>query len=443
MCKDDFIANGPTLRFDDSGHSAVLTESSVETAVDGERLSGSAQVKLDLVPSPNVYVYCRFDRVDMTSQVAAKIQSNPAAISCLEIDGFRLDGFGLKSTLSLGDQTLDVKWCPSEGRITARGDKTTTMQRVMSYLFNLDFPGHPGPSCYNDQGSHRTEYIDLESDIWKIRIKSHPSMREHQEILRQEGGFRVTHVAEVRKIDGSHLSGEEAEDMLNALRLFLCFAKGTQCDPTYPYGIDDSGEVVWSQWSSPREWERSPLSWFERTDLGSLPVLFRGFMERWLAESWRDALTDCIWWYANANSSSRGIDVGIVSAQTAIERLSHEYCVYERKLIGTQGFKAVPAADKFRLLLSSLSIPLDIPSSASSLRKAARDRHWQDGPQALAEIRNDLVHGGLKRMNLPHACYADAWKLSLWFLEMTVLAICGFKGTHWNRNRRTAEPVPW
>ena len=329
MWKEDFIANGPTLRFDDSGHSAVLIESSVETAVDGERLSGSAQVKLDLVPSPNVYVYCRFEMVDMTSRIVAQVQSNPATIARLDIDGLRLDGFGLKSTLSLVDRTLDVKWCPSAGRITARGDKTTKMQKVMSCLFNLDFPGHPGPSCCNDQGSHRTEYIDLESDIWKIRIKSRPSIREHQEILRQEGGFRVTHFAEVRKIDGSDFSGEEAEDTLNALRLVLCFAKGTQCDPTCPYGIDDSGEVVWSQWSSPGEWERSPLSWFERTDRGSLSVLFSGFMERWLAESWREALTDCIWWYANANSSSRGI-----------------------------------------------------PSSASSLRKAAKNRDWQDGPSS-------------------------------------------------------------
>ena len=73
MWKEDFIANGPTLRFDDSGHSAVLIESSVETAVDGERLSGSAQVKLDLVPSPNVYVYCRFEMVDMTSRIVAQV----------------------------------------------------------------------------------------------------------------------------------------------------------------------------------------------------------------------------------------------------------------------------------------------------------------------------------------------------------------------------------
>ena len=442
MCNEDQTVSFPPLCFDDSGNSALLMESSVETNVDGERLSGVAKVKLDLLPSPSVYVYCKFGMNDIT-RAASNILSNPDAITYLDINGLRLNGFGLRSNLLLTEQTLDVKWCPSDVPVRALGDKSTKMQATCSHLFNLDFPGRPGSIQRDGQGNHTIEHIDLESDTWRIRIRSLKSTRENRRILQQEGGFRLTHVAEIRKNDGSDHSSEEAEDVLDALRIFLCFSKGTQCDPICPYGVDAEQQVVWSQWSSPREWERSPLSWFERTDSEPLLNLFPGFMERWTMESWREALNDCIWLYANANSSSRGIDVGLVSAQTAIERLSYEYCVFERKLIGRQGFKSISAADKFRLLLSSLSIPLEIPPSATSLAQVARNRNWADGPQALTEIRNDLVHGGLKRMQLPNNCYVDAWKLSLWFVEMTVLAICEFKGTHWNRNTRTAEPVPW
>ena len=185
------------------------------------------------------------------------------------------------------------------------------------------------------------------------------------------------------------------------------------------------------------------MSWFHGRDPKPLIDLFPGFMRRWTLDKWQEALREAISWYVSANQSSRGIDGGMIFAQTAMERLTYEYCVCEKIYVRTKGFKGLPAADQYRMLLSSLSIPLDIPSSATSLVAAARSHNWEDGPQALTELRNDLVHGGLKRGNWSPECYVEAWKLSLWYVEMVLLALCGYQGTHWNRNKRQVETVPW
>ena len=191
-------------------------------------------------------------------------------------------------------------------------------------------------------------------------------------------------------------------DFVNGLlRLFLCFAVGSECRAVCPAGVDISGERVWSQWSSPRSWEGYVMSWFHGRDPAPLITLFPGYMKRWASdqwrEQWREALKEVISWYVNANQSSRGIDGGIIFAQSAIERLAYEYCVCERTFVRTQGFKALPAADQYRMLLSALAIPLEIPSCATALVAAGRGNNWVDGPQALTQLRNDLVHGGLKK----------------------------------------------
>ena len=160
-------------------------------------------------------------------------------------------------------------------------------------------------------------------------------------------------------------------------------------------------------------------------------------------DGWEGALQTSIWWYALANSSSHAIEQGIVSAQIAMERLSYEYCVRERGLVSEQGFEKLDAADRYRLLLSCLDIPLTIPSTAEAVVAVSKERNWTDSPKTLTEIRNKLVHAGRKELKLKGESYLDAWLLAIWLLELTILALCNFKGVYWNRVCRVKEPVPW
>ena len=266
-------------------------------------------------------------------------------------------------------------------------------------------------------------------------------MKRMQE-LRQKGGFGLTHTIEVDQ-SGKYFKGKDAEWILRAVGNFLTFAKGGMCDLTCPSGRDDNEQEVWARWSSPGQWQRTRLSWLDRHDVESLAEVFPGFMDMWAMDRWEDALRTAIWWYALANSGSPAIDQGIVIAQIAMERLAYEYCVCERALVGKRSFEKMAASERYRLLLSSLGIPMTMPSTANSLLDASIARSWTDSPQALTVIRNKLVHAGRKELKLKGESYLDAWLLATWLLELTILALCNFKGEYWNRVKGVKEPVPW
>jgi len=102
------------------------------------------------------------------------------------------------------------------------------------------------------------------------------------------------------------------------------------------------------------------------------------------------------------------------------------------------------------MLFASCGIPNEITNATPHLRHAndtAREgSKWMDAPHAITDIRNSLVHATGNKKYV-HGCYVDAWKLSLWYLDLSVLALCGYDGTY--TSRLTAKyvtesgAVPW
>lgn len=435
----------PMLNLTDESDAVILGQPPVSITIDSVTFSGTSEVRLDLLPRPSIYVYCTFENIDQSPPIQ-KVLSHPEAVQSLDLDGSEMEGFVTKSNWLLGlPGQLELTWCPRLDTMQALGDDSTQMHAVIFHLFNLDFRGAPRSTQQIGSSSHVIEHIDLASADWKVNIRSLVSTRNDQNALREKGGYRLTHVGKVSLADNSYFSGKDANSILEALRLFLCFANGGPCNPICPFGLDTSGSQVWSQWSSPIEWDRVPMSWSGRQNPEFLSDLFPIFISKWSIDNWREALSDAIWWYLGANHSSRGIDSCIVSAQTAIERLSYEYSVCDKQLITSQGFNRLQASDQYRLLLSSLGIPLEIPSTATALTTAAQqtNKNWSDAPHALTQIRNDFVHGGKTRTTLPDQCYVEAWMLTVWILELAILALCDYQGKHWNRNNGQTEVVPW
>jgi hypothetical protein len=111
------------------------------------------------------------------------------------------------------------------------------------------------------------------------------------------------------------------------------------------------------------------------------------------------------------------------------------------------------AMDKMRLLISHCGIPLAIPTDLTHLTRIAKAENWSDGPQALAEYRNALVHANpKKRKKVLHADIGlryEARDLSLWYLELVLLWLFGYSERYSNRLWRVGfrgeevEPVPW
>ena len=438
----------PAFDFSDGESSVLLYQGQAEMCIGGDSYAGNGDVRLDLLPRANIHAYGYFKGVPAKEAMETGIGQKE--ISSFSINGHQIEGFRLSSGGDITTQEYNIKWCPKSEPVNGVGDESTQMTRVVFHLFNFaDMFGTRRSTEQSETTMHAIEHVDLSCDEWKVELKSLLSTRGSIKLLKEEGGYRLTHIGDIQKTEGTPFTGKDADGCLYALRFFLSFAKGGWCEPICAVGFDVSGNRVWESWSSPREPWHNPLSWFDPHNGSQMATLFPGFMKRWTNDNWREALNEVIYWYLNANSSSRGIDAGIILTQAAIERLAYEYAVRCRKLLTVNGFKTLRASDKFRLLFSSLNLPLDIPSETLELQNLAQNNqmNWLDAPHSLTEIRNSLVHPEHRRRGQLNSVYHEAWNLCLWYLEMGVLAICGYSGNYGNRLKQRwvgqVENVPW
>ena len=426
-------AIGPVLDFTENAESALLDRQTVKAVTDDFTVEGDAEIKLDLVPVPALYLYGVFNDARLLVPLMNGM-SEPKSIALLDRYDQPIEGARAGSSWS-PDGTVKLRWRLMPEPVKVVGDDATQMTRLVAHIFNLEMM--PLMRTAKPAGA-----LELEHGQWKGRLEMVEQGAHRIQELRDKGGYRLTHIVEVGQ-DRRCFNGEDAERLLEAIRNFLTFAKGGRCDLACPSGRDNSGKEVWARWSSPSQWQRTGLSWLHHRDVEALEELFPGFMDRWTMDGWEDALRTGIWWYAQANTGSPAIDQGIVTSQIAMERLSFEYCVRERALVSKDGFEKLAAADRYRLLLRSLDIPIAMPATGKSLVAASKARNWTDTPQALTEIRNNLVHAGRRGTKLEGDGYLEAWLLATWLLELTILALCNFKGEYWNRVSGEKEPVPW
>jgi len=440
----------PSFDFTTDESSILIHQCQAEVCINQNTYTGNCEVRLELLPRANIYLYGCFQGVpakDTSSARALSVSIGQTEIS-FSINSRQIEGFPLSNGGDISSKGFNLKWCPRSKLINGVGDESTQMPLLMFHLFNfVDLFGTRRSTEQSGSTKHAIEHVDLICDEWNVELKSLLSTRENIKSLKEKGGYRVTHIGGIKKADGTLFSGKDAQECLGALRFFLSFAKGGWCEPICAVGFDASGNRVWESWSSPREPWHVSLSWFDPHNGSQLATLFPGFMKRWENDDWREALHEVIYWYLNANFSSRGIDTGIILTQAAIERLSYEYAVKDKRLLTVNGFKDLWASDKFRLLFSSLGIPLEIPKETPEIEKFAKKFNWLDTPHALTEIRNSLVHPKHKKRGQLHSVYYEIWNLGLWYLEMGFLAICDYSGTYGNRLKQRwvgqVEDVPW
>ena len=438
----------PAFDFSSGESSVLLYQGKAEMRIEGNSYAGDGEVRLDLLPRANIYLYGNFSGV--SAQDAMETIIGQKEISSFSMNGHQVEGFRLSCGGDVSAQQYNIKWCPKSKQVIVVGDESTPMTRAVFHLFNfIDLVGTRRSTEQYGTVMHCIEHVDLACDEWKIELKSLPSTSESIKRLKEEGGYLLTHIGEIQKADQTSFTGKDADRCLKSLRFFLSFAKGVWCEPIYTVGFDGFGNSVWESCSSPRESWNAPLSWFDPHNGSQLAILFPCFMKRWTNDDWREALYEVIYWYLNANHPSRGIDAGIILTQAAIERLSYEYSVKDKRLLTVKGFKDLWASDKFRLLFSSLRIPLDIPAATPTLQgfSPSGQMNWIDAPHALTEIRNSLVHPEHKHRGHFENAYHEAWNLGLWYLEMGILAVCGYSGSYGNRLKQRyagqTEDIPW
>jgi len=417
----------PAFKFGVPNERVLLAKDTVSITVDGNVYDGNGDVWLELLPRAGIYIYAEFQEIPPL--VTMRIGGGEKEITSFAFGKREFPGDFVELGGDVSNGKMTLKWSPESEPLIGVGDDATSIHCIVFHLFN-----------FKDITGSTTNIIELAAGSWKVELRSLVETPDCFKKLKSEGGYGLTHIGCLKKPDGSSFSGKEAGETLDALRLFFSFAKGISCEPICAVGFDNSNTRVWESWSSPREPWYSPTSWLDQYHCEQLPCLFPGFMRRWEDGNWRDALYEVIYWYLNSNYHLREIDTGIILTQVAIERISYEYAVKHRKLIEAKGFNKLKASDQFRLLFSSLDIPLDISTATPEMIKLAKQFNWLDAPHAMTEVRNSLIHPVHRRIN---SALIEVWKLGLWYLELTILRICGYDGTYNNRLVSEVEDVPW
>jgi hypothetical protein len=431
----------PLIDFKTNTSSMLLHKSNAEVCINGNIYRGEGEIHLELLPRATICAYGSFQ------EISAK-DSEELNISSFKINNRKIDDFLLSPKINHDSGKQKLKWHVASEPIEGVGDKSSKISYIDFHLFNfVDFINSEVTKENDGTKKDNIKYVDLVCDEWHIELKSLISSHENSQLIKEVGGYQLTHIGRVRKKDNTLFSGQKARQFLEALRIFLSFAKGGWCEPICSVGFNESDMRVYELWNSPIEPWHKFKSWFDSRNSSQLEKFFPFFMNKWRDDEWKQDLHEIIYWYINANFSSRGIDVGIILSQAAIERLSYVYSVKYKKLIAMKGFKNLWASDKFRLLFSSLNIPIDIPEETPTILKLSEKFKWIDAPHALTEIRNSLVHPENKNQEDLASVYNEAWNLSLWYLEMGLLAVFNYSGTYGNRLKQRwkgqVENVPW
>jgi hypothetical protein len=309
----------------------------------------------------------------------------------------------------------------------------------------------------------------MEAENWTLTLGKLQSTTEHIKQLNCQSGFAITHVAKLERADGQTFTGTEAIQFLNLCSHFFSFARGFRIPVILLVGYNSTKERVWQHWDSRDglSW-KGVSSWFPNHENGVLTQLLPGFLKWW--RSWdEDIVNTVLNLYLTSNINAAKLEGSIVLTQVALELIAWTLLVEQEKVISEVGFEKLPASDKIRLLLSKFNISTklspDWETSVPELYKlfgqqppqplqnlVAMDKNngnkWVDGPHAFTEFRNGIVHPKRLRkiLNAEPSATFEVCSLGRWYLELVLLALCGYQGKYVNRlliPHQSPEFVPW
>ena len=398
------------------------------------------EVLLQLLPKPQIVMKAKFKS---TSEGFLEWGWESETKPEFFWNGKRIEGFsaGWRQDAS----GFEWYWAPSFLPLDVGDMQAQTTVAAVAHIFN--FPDFRGGQHQESAAPEGRALLLLECDDWRITVQSLSGSTTHDacKLIRERGGCFLTHVAQLERMDGAAFSGEMAKDRFHLLSQFLSFVLGSGCTAVCPVGFDISMQRVWQAYAAPRISKNVP-SWFHKLRADQAEQLFPLFAKRYeQSQEWKSCLEHAIYWYAQANTDGSSIHVqtGIILVQAALERLAYHYTVIERKMISKDGFEKLRASDQLRMLFAALDLQIGLDGITPDLQKVFKTT---DRAQALTDVRNSLVHP--KKGLYEIGCYIDAWKLGLWYLELSLLALCRYEGVYDDRLRPARYPaelrkVPW
>lgn len=284
---------------------------------------------------------------------------------------------------------------------------------------------------------------------WHMTLSGRPDLGRVIPLIKRSRHFGVTYAGELRRIDGSPFDVDSAADALYGWQVALSFALGRWVAPALPVGFNAANRRVWEQWSPWRCDELAGhVSWWDDHNGNDLKDFITLFLEAWFDPARRDLIWHACHHLIAANHSSTTLEARIMLVQATLEYISWVKYVLSGARSGRE-HKHIQTHEHLRELLVAASVSTDIPTALSALQQFASEERLADGPEAVARLRNRLVHPREARepYQIRHLVL-EAWQLSMQYGELLLLHELGYRGQfgrrvpprEWAHDR---EHVPW
>jgi hypothetical protein len=289
--------------------------------------------------------------------------------------------------------------------------KTSELSSVIFHLPNFyDTYGCTNQS-YFDEDDNEIElegWLNFENQLifdyhgWHIVLGALESCYDLNELLREQGGYGLTHICKIEKLDKSTFNLEEVYDLIEAFCYYLSLARGLWLPPILVSGFDVNGGQICEEWRTPiirgDSWEDSDY-FFDYIDSLEIVFCFPEFLSKWQNLDWREIIKLAIQWYIESLKQATSYQTSLILIQSALEQLSWIYLSNKDCLTG-DNFKKIAAADQIRLFIKFLNIEVLPFPPDSELLKISKEFGWTNTIHAAVEIRNLVIHPPLKNSNL-------------------------------------------
>lgn len=275
--------------------------------------------------------------------------------------------------------------------------------------------------------------LAMDDDKYLIYIDKIIDFKARYSLLEEEGGFMLTYTGCLTK-KGKSISYEEVGKIMRAIHYFLSFINGTRTSAVFIKGIVN-GDLVWTKYESAKvDPYKTVWSWIPKFNIENLPTLWKCFAKLLKSEKENDWLTTAIHWYMEANRQTGYAEGSIIIVQCALELLYNRVIIEDKKKLKGKDAVRQSAANKIRLLLSTLEISAEIPPQ---LCNTICFNNKVDGPGIIVDIRNAFVHGQedkrKKLQAIPGVVIVEVLHLGILYVELVLLKLLGYKGPYFNR----------
>src|ERR1039458_8394356 len=211
------------------------------------------------------------------------------------------------------------------------------------------------------------DQLDIEAEGWQIEIR--PTRKSSDLEAFRATLCSVDHSCTIRKSDNATFSSGSAQNLLDVIHDAMSFAAGQWVAPVFVHGFESDKQITW------KEWGTRPLhpnlgrieTWFDTHHANTLAEILPGALELRKDAERTETFHSALYWYLRSTSTAAGVDGGTILLQAALERLSWQLFVGDRKALSGEGFKRLHADDQLRILIEGCGIPTGIPPGLSDI----------------------------------------------------------------------------